>query len=1211
MHIKQLEISGFKSFVDRSVIHFDHDVIGIVGPNGCGKSNIVDAIRWCMGEQSAKHLRGKAMQDVIFSGSESRGPHGMAEVTITFDNTDGEAALTLPIEYRDYAEIAVTRRLYRDGTSEYLVNKTQVRLKDITDLFLGTGVGTKAYSIVEQGKIGLIVSARAEDRRMLIEEAAGITKYKHRRKQAEQKMDLTRQNLARVGDIVAEIDRGLASLKRQAQKAERYKAYRAELEDLMLHEASHRWLELTVVGRVEMDALADVTERLDRSLTEQFGREAQLESARQATYELEAKTEAASAEAYAAGNEVKRLEAEIIRSKDKLVVVKTHAEKADAEQKELGNQAETLGAERELLREKLAELEEREDTEKSIALETHEQLEALRSEQQLADRQLGELRARASSAASKVAAADAKLDGFARRMAEMQSRREKLSFDADGQRAERQELDSRRTQLAEQLAELSEARRQSAEDKTAFETESKELRERLVASEREFDVARNELSQRRNRLRALEEVQRRMEGVGVGAKNLLATKAPCLQGLVADRIAAPKELTTALASVLGDRLEAVVVTDFAEGLALLRDLAAAKKGRASIVLATPSKAAPTFAPVTGEGILGRLADLITHAPEDAGLVRNLVGGTLVVETIDRALELAGEHPNDAIVSLDGNVLHPDGRITGGAGDAAAAGILDSQREMRELADIVAELTTRVESLTEAHEALKARTQEVGAALDKARQDAHQHEIAHVAAEKDLRRAEDQFTNAIRRIESIAGDVQDIEDKLADAADEESDARAALESGEAELNEAKEALEGAEMIAADWRERVSAQQSVVTEYKVRLAQIHEQTQGTRTTVDRLSRSIDELSTRGERLEAELMEGAIAWGRLGATIMNALEQSSGAVEAAQRADQILSEQRRLFEDAKLDLQTREGDLKSLRSSVTSLSEAKQKHEMQAARLAYDQQHLLEGVAEKFRGLDLRRVLGDYHKRGLVDDAHRARITELAGLLDRIGPVNLDAVQELATEEKRHEFFDSQKKDLEAALGDLEKAIAEMDRESKKLFRETFDAVNTYFQELFPRMFRGGIAKLQLTNPDDMLETGIEILAQPPGKKLGNIELMSGGEKALTAVSLIFAMFRHKPSPFCILDEVDAPLDEANVTRYNEAIRSMTSKSQFILITHIKRTMQSVDVLYGVTMQEPGVSKLVSVKVNENATKRSQLSTINVEGATGKAGGGEAVA
>ena len=317
MHIKKLEICGFKSFVDRTVIHFDHDVIGIVGPNGCGKSNIVDAIRWCMGEQSAKHLRGRSMSDVIFAGSEGRGPHGMAEVTLTFDNTDREAAAALPSTYRDYADIAVTRRLYRDGTSEYLINKADVRLKDITDLFLGTGVGTKAYSIIEQGKIGLIVSARAEDRRLLIEEAAGITKYKARRKQAEQKMDLTRQNLLRVGDIVSEIERNLGSLKRQAQKAERYVAYRAEVEDLVLHEASHKLIEIIVTAQVEETGQEAMAEQERARRAELDAHQGELDALRMIVLEREDVAEKAQTEAFRADNEVRVHEGEIERARDR------------------------------------------------------------------------------------------------------------------------------------------------------------------------------------------------------------------------------------------------------------------------------------------------------------------------------------------------------------------------------------------------------------------------------------------------------------------------------------------------------------------------------------------------------------------------------------------------------------------------------------------------------------------------------------------------------------------------------------------------------------------------------------------------------------------------------------------------------------------------------------------------------------------------------
>src|SRR5688572_15458010 len=391
MHIKKLEISGFKSFVDRTVIHFDHDVIGIVGPNGCGKSNIVDSIRWCMGEQSAKHLRGRSMEDVIFNGSDSRPPHGLAEVTMTFDNTDPEYAQTLPEEYRAYPEIAVTRRLFRDGTSEYLLNKTQVRLRDITELFLGTGVGTKAYSVVEQGRIGQIVSARPEDRRLFIEEAAGITKYKQRRRQAERKMDATRQNLLRINDIVGEIERTRSSLKRQVAKAERFVKYRSELEDLVLHEASHRLLELTVTARVEREQMttsADGAQGVRNALDQV---DAILAETRSEAADIEHRTDAAAKSAFEADNEVARLVAEIERSRDKL---RHHADRlaaAKREQESIVERTSQLTAERAALQSRIEELSKDEEARAADAKSEDDALDLLRHEEERANQEVQEL----------------------------------------------------------------------------------------------------------------------------------------------------------------------------------------------------------------------------------------------------------------------------------------------------------------------------------------------------------------------------------------------------------------------------------------------------------------------------------------------------------------------------------------------------------------------------------------------------------------------------------------------------------------------------------------------------------------------------------------------------------------------------------------------------------------------------------------------------
>jgi chromosome segregation protein len=1190
MRIRKLEISGFKSFVDRTVIHFDTDVVGVVGPNGCGKSNIVDSIRWAMGEQSAKHLRGRAMSDVIFNGSEHRGPHGMAEVTLTFENGDPEIAATLPLEYRDYAEIAVTRRLFRDGTSEYLINKTQVRLKDVTDLFLGTGVGTKAYSIVEQGKIGLIVSARAEDRRILIEEAAGITKYKARKKQAELKMDQTRQNLLRVGDIVSEIQRSLASLKRQAAKAERYVSYRNELEDLILHEASHKLLEIIVRRQVEEVARTEQGEREQVARTALGAREAELEVVRLSAHTSEDQAEKAQQAAFVADNEVRTNEAEIARSRDKLRHLDERRAAATIEQNDLERTIGDLVKEKTELEEQLLAVETEEASEAERAIDEHERLDELRFGERTADQEANDLRKRLSQAQAAVAGAEATLTGFDRRLSEMTQRRVKLEDELGRLRFEGEDFERRRAELQRHATELAEGKRISADERTRLDVEMKQLRESTVQSDRSVEQAKNELNLKRSRLRALEELHARLEGVGQGVKNLLKTRDPALLGMVADRIEAPAELTAAFAGLVGAELQSLVVNDVARGVALLAELARTKGGRAALIAARPPFVAGAAPSITGEGVVGPLLDRLVFAPEDEALAGALVGHAVVVDTAATALRLSRAGAVMPLVALDGTVVRPGGRISGGSGDAVAAGMIEQKREMRELHEWVAKRSEEVTALLEAQQALRLRMTEVGTALERARTEAHQGELALVTAEKDLRRAEDQIQHADKRRGQVEHDLEELGDALDRATGEMDAARAKLEGGRAGREEAQTALEHAEMLAAEWRERVLGQQSVVTERKVRLARVRERATAMRGTVERLRRSVDEVKARIVKLDDERTESAFGAGKAAATIMLAREKLVVAVAAAQKAHAELTAARQALDEARQALAARESDLRGLRQERSDAHERLQKHEMALQKLAIEHTHLTEGVRERFRGLELHRVVGDYHKRPLVDAAHKARITELTELLDRMGPVNVDAVREHAEAEKRYVYYAEQKADLDKALDDLDKAIAQMNRESKKLFKTTFDIVNAKFRVLFPKMFRGGAAELRLTNPDDMLETGIEILAQPPGKKLGNIELMSGGEKALTAVSLIFAIFQFKPSPFCILDEVDAPLDEANVSRYNEAIRTMTDRSQFILITHIKRTMQSVDVLYGVTMQEPGVSKLVSVRVNEAAQVRT---------------------
>ena len=1197
MKIKKLEMAGFKSFVDRTIVNFDHEVLGIVGPNGCGKSNIVDAIRWCMGEQSAKHLRGRSMEDVLFSGSESRPGTDFAEVTLTFENDTGH---DVPIEYRDYPEIAVTRRLHRSGDSEYLINKTAVRLKDVTDLFLGTGAGTKAYSIVEQGKIGLIVTAKPEDRRMLIEEAAGITKFKSKKKQAEKKMEMTQQNLLRITDIITEIERNLGSLKRQAAKAERYVSYKNELEDLQLYEASHRYLELSGWIKLETGLVAEWMQESDARKSALAAREAELETLRLDAHRADEVLEKAHDANFAAENEVRGEEAAIARARDKIEAFQRREAQATAELGEIDGAHARLVREREGVCADVVALEAEDSSQAEQLAAEEDRLAEVAGESTRSDARVNELRQAIAKAQAEIASAEAKLGGFERRQNEMRARVEKMRGEREDLEGAQIEHATRGRELEQSVVDLKEGKVASAEERQLHEDRLAQLRRDIGESEKALDEAKHELQRKRSRLHALEEMHARLEGVGAGVKALMATKDPCLCGLVADRVEAPAELTQALAGLLGSRLQDVVVRDMARATELLEGLARAKKGRATIVPQRPPYVAGGHALGPVMDSVTRLVDHLRFAAEDEALVRSLVGEALVVpegrEGDDRGMSFARDvramAPHATVVTRDGTVLHPDGRVSGGTGEEVAAGMLSSNREMRELGDEVGRLDALVSERLARHQALRQALGETQGALERARHQAHRDELSLVTAEKDLRACQQQLETTRRRLETLCAEMEDLSAELVEAGFERDGAARVLD----EALEAKDGRQGelteAEGVAASWREQVDARRQVVTERKVRRAGAREKLAAATGTLQRLARSTEELAERGRRLNEELCNGARAIGETAALITRHKEKLQAALDTQRLAGAMLAEARGASDTLRAELVERESRLKELRVAADQARASLTEHEMALRERTLAMQHLLDGVAERFRGLRLERVIGDYHLRPPPDEESHGRIAELVQLLERMGSVNLDAMREHAEAEQRYTFYTTQKADLDKALSDLERAISQMNRESKKLFAETFEAVNAKFQEIFPKMFRGGRASLRLTNPEDMLETGIDILAQPPGKKISSIELMSGGEKALTAVSLIFAIFQIKPSPFCILDEVDAPLDEANVARYNEMVRAMTDRSQFILITHIKRTMQMVDVLYGVTMQESGVSRLVSVKLNESAEKKKPV-------------------
>ncbi|RMF42089.1 MAG: chromosome segregation protein SMC [Deltaproteobacteria bacterium] len=1170
MRIKRLEIIGFKSFVDKVELDFQEGVSAIVGPNGCGKSNIVDAIRWAMGEQSAKNLRGKAMEDVIFNGSESRKPHGMAEVSIIFDNEDGQA----PPAFAQYAEIMVTRRLYRNGDSEYLLNKTPCRLIDIAELFMDTGVGRRAYSIIEQGKIGFILNAKPEDRRFLIEEAAGVTKFKARKKTASRKIEATKQNLLRLGDIISEVNRQLNSLKRQAQKAERYRRYREELKGIETRFALRRYRqlqdELRGLEQGEREgggALEQLTARLqsmelklDEGRLSQAGMEKDLTALQEQVYQLTA---------------------DIQQAEGGISFARQQRDKLDQQKERWATEAEEV-------RKRLASLDEEEKSLDESGADLVRQVEQARAalEEQAGrceevDRLVGELsgeieqrRNALYQMVSEQSRVEGQLQDASRRL-EMQDERQARNRSEAAMLQE--ELDRAHRQAEERARQLADERERHdglRQQRDATRADLEQLRQRRAANEENLLSAREEFNRVRSRLDSLRQLETSLEGYAEGVRTLMERDdfRASVDGLVADRLVVPAELETAVEAVLGERVQAFLAgrPQAEEAFGLL----GGDRGRATFLVGQGAVDVPGV-----EG--GRpLLDLVDTGG-DARLASLLAGIYLVDDLLSRV-----ERPlpfGVTLVTRRGDILTSRGEWTSGSAAGAGAGLLHQKREIKELEKRADQCRAEVDRLEAERQQLHGACAEAEQRLGELDSAIHRQELSLVDIDKDLARYRQEETRLTERLETLSVEVDQIlgdRDRLQQLADE---ARQRLEELGRQRLEAEQQLEQlGERLAAQRQVQEQAREQL-TAMRVDVASLEERSQAARNRREGLENLRLELKGRLALLASEQENATEEQQRLvreGEELQRRLEVLFDRREAEKKNyDQL----RDRFEEMSQNLLLQEDELRTLRQQVAASRDQVGQLQLQLREKQLELEHLHHGFMEKYR-IDLEHLEEVEDEPEIDQQAAEKRLEELRRLIDGIGEVNLTAIEEYQELEERSRFLTEQQEDLRQSLHGLQTAIAKINRTTRKRFRETFDLVNAKFQEIFPRLFMGGRAELRLTDEEDLLETGIDIIAQPPGKKLQGVTLLSGGEKALTAVALIFAIFLIKPSPFCLLDEVDAPLDEANIGRFNDMVKEMSALSQFIIITHNKRTMEMADTLYGVTMQEPGVSRLVSVRINE---------------------------
>ncbi len=1223
MRLKKLILQGFKSFADRTEFVFDSPITGIVGPNGCGKSNVVDGFKWVLGEQSAKSLRGEAMLDVIFNGSAARKPAGLSEVTLVFDNPkrdDGTRILNL-----DFDEVSVGRRLFRDGTSEYTVNNSVGRLKDVRELFLDTGVGVDAYSVIEQGRVSALLEANPEERRLIFEEAAGISKFKQRKKEAQRKLEKVDQNLLRVHDIVEEVEKRLRSVKVQAGRARTYQEYSDRLADLRLtyslqeYHTQHGQLEeLTTKKEDAQFRLDDAQGDLAKRQNELAGRREQFDVLSQQRQRMEYELVQAKAAMQTAKQRQQHADQQLRQAAEQLDALAHDGEEANRKLEEVTASLETESA---ALAELIAELEDRRrDIDERQEAYRDGQLRLNQTNAQIEQHKAAilELMRKLAGVNSRIGAIEIERKNVAAQQQRLGERRHVVLNEIEAMEAQRVEAQS---MLEETLAHLAEQQRQME----SLKDEAAHLGKRIATISENLGAAKEHRSGLLSRQKLLKDLEARREGVTEGVKSILRQrdkKFGFVRGLVADVLRVDVEHAHVIEAALDGRDQWLVTDDSAAAAAAeeaLQDL----EGRVN-VLCTDRLAVTTTEPEgydfnTHRQRIRIAADLVRFEPVDGCIARHLLGRTVVVDKLEDAIDLHRSGPAGwRFVTYSGEVIEADGTYRAGP-LTAAMGLISRRSELEAIAQQIAEVDARIEALarqlSEGNTAAKDLEQQQNALRnDIYRANTAKVELTSKIAQNGdkqqvLRREEplleremDGLAQQVDRLEAEESKLAEQREAMdADQAQRQQqvdDATAEQKRLAEELCHAGEALTAARVEVGQAQQKQLAAQQHVQRMTMTRADLLQQ-------VERVARSTESLVARRAGAEQELDAARAAEEGLASK----QEELSGQIESLTAA----------VTDAGEAVRTLSAQVEKLRATHAEVEQQlhalQLKHGEVRVRLETLVQRTLEelelNLPEKYAALSAPLDDGTpgigYQPADMDWDAVGDEIKELREKIHRLGNVNLDAIGELEELEQRDTFMRNQLEDLTESKRQLEELIETINMESGLRFEQTFTAVREHFQVMFRKLFGGGKADVYLeteiddpkakaeVGPDgqvilpekkkvDVLEAGIEIMAHPPGKKPATISQLSGGEKTMTCIALLMSIFKSKPSPFCILDEVDAALDEANNQRFNLIVQEFLDQSQFIVITHSKRTMQIADVLYGVTMQEQGVSKRVAVKFDQ---------------------------
>jgi chromosome segregation protein len=1190
MQLKTLEMIGFKSFSDKTTIAFQQGITAVVGPNGCGKSNISDAIRWVLGEQSAKHLRGDTMEDVIFNGSESRKPLGMAEVTLRLSNVNGTFASS---EFGHYQEIEITRRLYRSGESEYLINRIPCRLKDIRDLMMDAGVGARIHAIIEQDKVDQILSTKPQDRRFLFEEVAGVMKYKARRQEALSKLESTNQNLLRVNDIIIEVKRQVNSLDRQARKAERYQKLRAEMKDLDFRLASVDYSNLGVEWTASSGEFKRLEDEITALHTSLAGIESTIEETRTDTLAAEHELGTLQHKIHETETALSRAEHRVEMSKSQIAALIEQRGRDLADSEYLRQETARVAAEKARHEEESGVLAISINEKSAILSDRTSDLESLsralkEKEILLEETRAGILNAMTGSATERS------------RIVNLESRITHIDEQDVRDLSEKKELEQRLAELASRLAVKEREIEEFAARKSAALEERLKIAARLEQAiakkktlEADLNEGKNMLAGQSARLRSLLELEQSLEGYQKGVRTVMSARKEAssaaslgkIHGLVADMIETEPKYEVAIEAVLGDRLQYVVVDSQTDSLKAIDYLKAKSGGRGTFLPKnTREVKSEPFRKNGHAGVIGSALNVVSYKDSYSSVAQYLLGDVVVVDNMDTALYLWQKNGFDkTVVTLSGEIVDPWGAVTGGGIDATGTGMLTKRREIKDIEHELTGIRARIAVLESELISVEASiVSDTGMEADLSRQ-IHRMELELVNGEKDRTSIRDDIgrsTERTRTLDTDAAGRAAVRQELKTGIEQSVEALRNLETGH---SNAQSNIDAIQVELAHQKEGLDAARSVITELKMELTALQEKQAGAARTIASLVLTETDMTERLAKRETEITAIAAKLLELESAITSAETEIKGHIGVLEEERRVLVSKQEAHAVKTQALRAAEEQAREVRHDIEAAQKKLSANEVKRTELRMKIEHLKDTIWNTYH-TELDIVVQELGQFEINLEESKAQVDDLRQKIDQMGPINVDALQEYNELKERYDILSVQQHDINESVTNLKATIAKLDGETRELFSEAFNAIQEKFKEVFALLFEGGRAELVLLDETNILESGIEIIAQPRGKKFQSITLLSGGERALTAIALLFAAFLVKPSPFCMLDEVDAPLDEANVTRFTRLIREMSSHSQFITITHNKRTMEMADALYGITMEEPGCSRVVSVKLRE---------------------------